>query len=358
MSTLSPENQSTVRLSFRWILLFLILVIVIGFIGGAFSSAFFSASNQPLLPEQDRLVTTVQEVTVSPGTQASSVVDKHQSSIFLLTRGEGTSIQIIGTAFAVTNDGLLMTAPTVINATHAYDSTGQRIALDSVGPDSVYGFMYYRIRDAVVTPLDLAGSDATVGAHGMVISHNTQTIHPYALPLQLSRFVLPQPTTPPGIQQLVQFPASLEAQFVGAPVLDESGKLLAMVSDRETGTSFSISHIQASLSRLTNNQREYNPFADWGITLQYDFRFNPKNNNALAFTVSVKSVQPDSPAARSGIKVGDIIQAINNDTVSWEESLTETLSTREPLEVTIVRGDLTQTITMTYASPTPSAPTS
>jgi len=147
------------------------------------------------------------------------------------------------------------------------------------------------------------------------------------------------------IENLIQTDAAVNPGNSGGPLIDINGKVIGMTIAiipfaQGIGFAIPINSIKQVLSDLINYGKVIRPWLGIvGITM----------NKALAKYfdllvdkgVLIIKVIEESPAFRYGLKVGDIIQAINGNEINSIEDLLKELQKRKPgekIEAFIVRG--------------------
>lgn len=347
----SPTADTVVRLSVGSIIFGIVVIVACGFAGGLLAQQFFRAPLPPLTSETDRLVSTVQEVTISPNIAAADNVGRANRSIFLLSRSpEATPV---ATGFVVTNDGVLVsTADITTPSPIAFDQEGRALALARIGRDELYGLTYYRLANNVVVPLDLRQTDPPVGYELLSLSRNETTYLPRTIEFRVGEYTLPTNLAPAIVR--VMRGSSNDESAVGSALIDDEGKVAGILQS-EAGIAYPVSHLQASLARFTSNQREADVFAAAGLTLTYTFQ-TVLPQQTTSFHPQIAAVTANSPADIAGLLRGDVITAIKDEPITWERPVAAQLSAALPLSITIVRNGASQTVTLPAApaaSPNP-----
>ncbi|MDP3789054.1 MAG: hypothetical protein Q8R48_01475, partial [Candidatus Omnitrophota bacterium] len=67
------------------------LILVVGALGGIGGTMLLSRPLPPLNPDREQLITTVEEVTISPNMAASTLVERYERSVMLIVDGVGSS---------------------------------------------------------------------------------------------------------------------------------------------------------------------------------------------------------------------------------------------------------------------------
>ena len=243
------------------------------------------------------------------------------------------------TGTIITNDGLLVTAGKIpSSALIALDYQGNELPLELVGQDELYGLTYFRISDAVFSPLDLRSSDIPVAYKAMAVSRNDVTLLPIMQFYWINNFILPPQLMPAGVQRVVKGTVFNDGSMQGSPVVDEDGRLVALIINPQAGLALPTDHLRESMKRVVNNKREDNPFEKLGLNVHYNFIATPKKKPVHRFVAEIVSVTANTPADESGIMKGDIITGINEDVLTWNVNVINMLSGDLPININLQRG--------------------
>lgn len=339
------KQPQVVRVSLTWMTAAVVSIFAVGIIGGLVGQKIVEPQMPPLASsDNDKLFTTVQEVTISPNRAAADMVDKTQRSVFLLGTTASDGVNIAGTAVAVTSDGLVATTLPPISQVQAYDNTGRALPLALAGQDELFGLTYYRLTDYVVVPLDMSQDDPSVGQNLLSLTRNSNTFAAKAWQFQARDYVLPDGGSPAGLQKVLAGSELPKEAWTGSPILDDEGKLAAVMMDTPGSAAIPVSVLRESFARVVGNQRELNPLTDLGLDISYAFS-RPGQDKAVIFTAHVNAVTLDSLAATAGMKKGDVITKIGDQQLDWQKSVVAQL-TSLPLNLTVVRGEQTLTVTV------------
>ncbi|MBI1833925.1 MAG: hypothetical protein HYR90_03800 [Candidatus Andersenbacteria bacterium] len=332
-----PQSNTVIRLSLRWVLVALLAMLAVGILGGMIGSQL-NNPRTPLTRQQDQLVTTVQEVTISPSKTSQTIVRDHERSVLLLAQGSFANPTILGTATVITNDGLITAFhPPVRGEVFALDSGGNRVTLEAIGADTLFGLTYYRIRDGVIAPLNISESDPAVGAELLSLSRSPESLQPEAEHHELSEKTLAETGDPVGWQQVGLISIS-EQNLAGTILVDDTGAISGIYTgpqSSEAGRILLPSDIRASLNRIASGKREENPFATRGFSVRSSFTSSDESQ-PIVFTLTVDRLQPGTPASEL-LEVGDILTAIQNQPVSFTNNAASMLSIEGELSLTVRR---------------------
>ncbi len=336
--------ERVVRLPLTWILAGMISIVGISLLSG-FLAAWWWQPNLAPLPASDRLVTTIQEVTISPSTAMQESVVRHQRSVVLLARAAKVE-QVLGTGLVATSDGLIATTASLPSEPLVMlDDAGKTRTLEVVGRDVVFGITYLRAGNGVFVPLEMRDSDVLVGTTLLMLSRNPETLAARAEPVFIEEYRLPEKIDPVGWQRLLGGAELTEGAAAGSPLLDDEGRVAAVVLSERNGRLLPSTLLRFSLDRVASGQLEENPYDYFGLAL--DYTFAPGKELAQEYQVAVESVRPESSAAQQGIRAGDVIVTLREKPLTWDTPAFSAFQEKQPLVIQVRRGEATRTVTLT-----------
>jgi S1-C subfamily serine protease len=308
------ENDVTVvRFSVWWMAFFILATLGIGIAGGIAGQQMFQASLPPLIENEQGITTVTQTVTISPNKATEDLITTAERSIFLINQAD----KPIAMAPMITSDGLIVTAAGVRGSLTAYDNEGREVTVEYVGEDSLFGLTYLRLPKTVVSPLDLRANDVPVGHTLVAMSRDEETFTSQIEMVTANEYQLPKSGQPAGVQRILESQVDLQELWLGAPLLDEEGKIAGLwLGDQ---TILPVNLLRASLERFSANNREKDVLKDLGLSVSYEFKRAPEDQ-IVTFGAQLIAVKPNSPAARANLKIGDTIIAINDQPLVWTES--------------------------------------
>lgn len=337
-----------IRLSLAWVVTGFIIIVLLGVMGGVIAEQFFNTAPTLVGTDNDRLSTTVQQVVISPNRAAADIVEKVQASVLLLVGPPAGSLHPtnVATAWMVTNDGLLVTAADLPDGQwQAFDYQGVVVPVDFVGRDALFGLSYFRVTTGLFPSSDLRQQDPVPASRLLALDRSPTTFAIRAHDYLVQEYTLPTNTSPAGIQRLISGTPLLSDKAQGSPLFDEEGRVAAIVLKPAEGVALPVSQLQQSLQRVTQGQRELNPWQDLGLEVDFGLR-RLQPAGPQQFMAEVMTVQSNSRAAEAGLRVRDLIVAIEQEPLSWTTSVVTKLSSASTPTFTIRRQDQELTVSI------------
>ncbi len=332
------EPDHVIRISFLWLLIGTIFIVLLGMLGGILAGQIWPPAPPPSSSgKQDQLVTNVKEITISPNTASSESLKNAERSVVALVKDNAT-LDRFAMGVVVTNDGLIVTSANVPSGpVIAMDYRGAKIPLDVVGSDQLFGLTYFRVKDQILSPLDVRSEDIPLAYKLLAISRANVTFLPIALSYQVTEVTLPPQVRPVGIQRLFAGQTYPDQSLAGSALIDDEGQLAALLINPPAGLALPGSQLLESVQRVANGQREFDPFLELGFSVNYRFTFDEKTKDRQ-FAAEVVNIVPQSAAAQAGLQKKDIVLQVNNQPLAWQTSFTKMLSEKKPVTLIIRRG--------------------
>ena len=345
------SGEHVIRLSLTWVVLIGVAVLALGAMGGMIAQWWWQPNLPPLPTTEDRLITTIQEVTISPSTATAELTKNHERSVVLLARAEQPSSPV-ATGLVVTSDGIIATLENTLQGELvAIDGEERTTPLTHVGNDVVYGITYLRASRGVFSPFDVRDSDAAPGTTLTLLTRSPETLTPKVHALLVEEYRLPEKADAAGWQRLLGATRISPAAATGSPLLDDEGRVAALLLPGEEGKLLPGVLLRRSLERVASGNLEQNPISERGLA--FDYTFTETQGGTRQFTVVVESVALRSAAAQAGVRTGDLITTINNKPVNWEEDIAAPFR-EEVVALSVRRGEETLNIALPRtAQPSP-----
>lgn len=351
----------------------LVAVLLFGILGGAlstlaiarFAPGLIPVSKQSILLEQSSATIEVAK-KVSP-----SVVSITSESTGFSFFGSSQTTQGAGTGVIVTSDGLIVTNNHVIEGASnltVFTSDGKEYKdVQVVARDSQNDTAFLRIKANGLDPAELGDSSKVqVGTQVLAIGNalgqfeNTVTS---GIISGLGRPVTAgdqQGGKVEQLQNLFQTDAAINPGNSGGPLVDLTGKLIgintAVAGDAQgIGFAIPINQIAAQLQTVKSQGKIVKAYIGVRyIPVTKEFAAsNDLKVNAGAYIAGSQGqagVVADSPAAKAGLKEGDIILKVNDKMIDEKHSLSTLINAYKPgdvVKLTVYRDGKEQTIEVT-----------
>lgn len=338
-----------VRLSFAAVIAASAFIIMAGALGGLLAQQFLPRASSPLALPGQQLVTSVQEVTISPSTVTANQIKNSERGVVTLAAGGSP----LATGLVVTNDGLVVTAGTLPeeNLT-AVTADGRLLPVSRMSIDAAWGLTYLRLTDGIFVPLEIAANDPDVGSRVLAVGQALPATGPWAQPLHLTQYTLPTDNSPANIQRLLVTTGGDTAnQRRGSPLLNDAGKVAGLLLQSD-GLALPATALAASVRAALEQKLAADHTQALGLHVRYTFI---PVGTTRQFGAAIERLKTPSAAATAGLKPNDIVIRINNQPLAWEQSVIEQFAQPLPLAVTVLRADkeLTFILTTSRESPAP-----
>jgi S1-C subfamily serine protease len=333
------QEDKVIKISFRWLLLLLVLIIGFGMLGGWLAGQIWKPVYPLITASGKQVVTTTQEVVISPNLSAAENLKRVQRSVVMIGKGGKQIVEsLLATGVVVTSDGLIVTTGDIPKSQLlAFDFEGRKIELDYVGEDELFGLTYLRLKNGVLSPLDIRMEEVSLAVELLVASRNITTFTPRAEFYRVHEYLLPPELMPAGRQSVFRGTEHSDKVLSGSPLIDEEGRLAGMLLNPAAGLALPANQVKESMQRVVEGRREFDPFVELGFTVHYSL-LALEENAARQLVAEVEKIERNSPAAAE-MKVGDIIVGVEDKKLAWNESLVEKITRDLPLKIELIRGE-------------------
>jgi len=255
-----------------------------------------------------------------------------------------------GSGFIFTPDGLVLTNSHVVHQAKKIDvslSDGRRLPAHLIGEDPDTDIAVLQIHDSALVPVPFGNSSGLrVGQIAIAIGN------PYGFDCTVTAGVVSalgrslRTNTGRLIDDVIQTDAALNPGNSGGPLVDARGRVIgvntAMIMPAQ-GICFAIAVNTASfvMGRLVRDgriRRSYIGLAGQNVPLHR--RIVRYHELTVETGVFVVSLEPDGPAARAGIRDGDLIVGFAGKPISGIDDLHRLLTEEQadvPADVTVIR---------------------
>jgi putative serine protease PepD len=245
--------------------------------------------------------------------------------------------QAEGTGFVYDKSGNIVTAAHVVEDATAItvnfkDGTTAKATLVGTDPSSDTAVVKINVPAAKLTPLALADSSAVQPGQG-VVAIGSPFGYEDSITAGIVSGVGRSIEAPNGysISNAIQTDAAINHGNSGGPLIDESGKVIGInVQIAASGSSGSSQNAGVGFAVPSNTVKSVVTDLIAGKTVQHAYLGVSVGDNAAGAGATVGTVRTGSPAARAGLKVGDVVTAIDGGAVTDAAQLTARVSAQKP----------------------------
>ncbi len=285
-----------------------------------------------------------------------------EPSIVKITSVNGRS-EALGSGDILTSNGYIVTNDHVVNGFTSFTvtlSTGTTYAAQLIGQDAQDDLAVLKIAASNLKPVSIADSSkAQVGSFAIAIGYplGLQETATFGIVSALNRAVSEAPSGPAGeLAGLVQTSAQLNPGNSGGALVNLQGQLIGIptleATNTETGSSANGIGYAISSNRMSYVVKQL--IANGALTSSGQGFLGIQSQDANGQGVQVAGFTNDasgqSPAQKAGLQSGDIITAINGQTVASSDDIASVVLTQAPgtkITVTVLRGSSQMTLNVT-----------
>ena len=159
------------------------------------------------------------------------------------------------------------------------------------------------------------------------------------------------------VENLIQTSAAINPGNSGGALVDSSGSVIGIntaIIPNAQGIGFAIPSdvARTEMDQLIANGRVIRPWVGVIYGGEVDPQAAKAYNLGTDHGVVVRQVEPNAPAGRAGVKVGDIITALNGDRIdNWNTFVHDVVSKKigETIRLTVIRDGTSHTLSVTLA---------
>ncbi|HEX9038974.1 MAG TPA: trypsin-like peptidase domain-containing protein [Ktedonobacterales bacterium] len=309
--------------------------------------------------------TSAPSVSVSSnvtGLEASiqSVAAAVEPSVVKIT-SVGSGSEAVGSGDILTSDGYIVTNDHVVAGYTSYSVTipsGSTYTAQLVGQDAQDDLAVLKITATGLKPIAIATSTSTVGAFTVAVGYplGLQESATFGVVSGLNRAVSEAPSGPAGeLVNLIQTSAQLNPGNSGGALVNLKGQLIGIptleATNTETNSSANGVGYAIPASRVTYVVKQLIASGKLTSTGQGFLGIQSQDTNGQGVQVAgfTNDISGVSPAQAAGLQSGDVITAINGQTVTSSDDVAAAVLTRAPgtaITVTVQRGSGAVTLTV------------
>ena len=259
----------------------------------------------------------------------------------------------VGSGVAVQESSILTTASVVLGAEHVFvrTSNGLQVEAQPVGLDLVFNVAVLRVPDLRLPWLPRAEQAAQLGDRVIAVgtsyrAQSTQSVgtveyiyrEPRTSLLQLTNIVYPGNSGGAALNTRGELVGIVQGEL-GSP---EIGSNWPRAERRPCGMSFvmPVGEVWPVYESLSRDGRM--PHGYLGVSTRAEVVRSEVDNAEIGLGARVEDVQPGGPAARAGLRRGDLIVGFESERVEYPEQLARWVAETPPgrmVELVWARGD-------------------
>ena len=268
-----------------------------------------------------------------------------------------------GTGFVYDKNGDIITAAHVVSGATAIsvkfsDGTSAKAKLVGSDPSSDTAVIKVSVAASKLTPLSLADSSSVAPGEGVVAIGS-----PFGYTESISAGIVSaigrDIEAPNGytIPNAIQTDAAINHGNSGGPLIDTSGEVIGInvqiATDGDGSSSSSSSNAGVGFAVPSNSVKSVVDDLIAGKTVEHAYLGVAIGDSQSGSGAQVGTVRAASPAAKAGLKVGDVITAVNGTSIANANQLTTAISEHQPgdqLHLTVTRGGSTLNLVATLGT--------
>ena len=354
----APERRSRMRSSAPFAIGLIVAILAAG---GLFASSLIGGGDKNTSTTAAKTPNALPSVGSKPlkprkgQTLAGAIYDAASPAVVSIRAGSGS-----GTGFLIGADGTIVTNDHVVDSSQRvivqFGRDGSRIDADVLGTDPSSDLAVVSIPKSSipkgVKPLQFADS-RNVRVGDMVIAIG----NPFDLDRTATEGIvsaLGRDIEAPNhytINNVIQTDAPINPGNSGGPLLDDSAHVIGVNSQIATsGTSQG--NLGIGFAVPANTARQVVPILKKGGTIKRAY-LGVKTAPSAGGGAQIASTVPGGPAARAGLRVGDVIKSVGGSRVLDPTQLSTLVSSKQPgdqVPVVVERGGVSRTVQLTLGT--------
>ena len=367
IESLNESNKPKLTFSNKQKLaLYIIGVFIVGFLGGI-AGIYFLIHQGYLSKNTDLGIVTKETLKVDENSATIDAVNKVSPAVVSIISTSqvpnffgGTSEQQGGgSGFIITSDGLIFTNKHVVSDSSAsytvFTSDGKNYSAKIQTTDPLMDMAVIKIDAKDLPVVELGNSDdLKIGQRVIAIGNalgleNTVTAGIISAKDRSIEAQSPFGQTAEELQGLLQTDAPINPGNSGGPLINLAGQVVGINTavaegSQSVGFAIPVNDAKTAINSVEKSGKIVRPY----LGVRYisvtpdiaDYNNLPVKNGALIYAQGGAAVVAGSPADKAGLKSGDIITAINGETIDQDHSLRRRLTQYQPgdeVEITFVR---------------------
>ncbi len=321
---------------------------------------YFERTDDSVTPASERVLPSSSSAVAKPkkGQTIANVVYEAAGPAVVSIRtqtGSGTGFLIDNEGTVVTNEHVIEEAGgTTVQVRFGTEGDVLRGRVRGADPSTDLAVIVIPPADIPkgVKPLKFANSDdVRVGDQVMAIGTPFGYDHTLTTGVVSS---LDRRITAPNSYQIdgvIQTDAAINPGNSGGPLLDAAGNVVGVNSQIATGSQYSQGNVGIGFAVPSNSARVVVPQLRAGKTVEHAWLgvvTGPPESGSAG--VQITSLTPGGPAAKDGLRVDDIVTAIDGQTLKSPTDLPEIINARQPrtaITLSVLRDDKRTSVKIT-----------
>lgn len=339
--------------------------ILLAFVAGLVGSIFGASSSGSLFGNSINLSRTSDSVERAPGSVAD-IAKRVIPSVVSIEAGSrnsgstGTGFVIESTGYILTNNHVISEAVERKGSIEVTLNSGQKYSAKVVGRDSSYDLAVLKIAATGLTALQFGDSDqVAVGDSVIAIGSPlglSGTVTLGIISAKNRAVTAGDSGSENSFINALQTDAAINPGNSGGPLVDSTGSVIGVNSAIATlgsafgsqsgsiglGFAIPINQARKTADQLIKNGKATYPVLGVSIDMKYE-------GEGALITKNDKAILPGGPAAKAGLKAGDVIIKFDGRTISSAEELIVAIRAKnvgDKVELTYTRNSVSATITV------------
>ena len=339
--------------------------ILLAFVAGLVGSIFGASSSGSLFGNSINLSRTSDSVERAPGSVAD-IAKRVIPSVVSIEAGSrnsgstGTGFVIESTGYILTNNHVISEAVERKGTIEVTLNSGQKYSAKVVGRDSSYDLAVLKIAATGLTALQFGDSDqVAVGDSVIAIGSPlglSGTVTLGIISAKNRAVTAGDSGSENSFINALQTDAAINPGNSGGPLVDSTGSVIGVNSAIATlgsafgsqsgsiglGFAIPINQARKTADQLIKNGKATYPVLGVSIGMKYE-------GEGALITKNDKAILPGGPAAKAGLKAGDVIIKFDGRTISSAEELIVAIRAKnvgDKVELTYTRNSVSATITV------------
>ncbi len=269
------------------------------------------------------------------------------------TQAEGSGFVVDKQGHVVTNYHVVEGASSVTVKFH--DGTTAKATVVGSDPSTDVAVLKVDVSSSKLTPLSFADSSKVEPGDGVVAIGS-----PFGLEDSITAGIVSGVgrtiDAPDGsaISGAIQTDAAINHGNSGGPLLDLSGNVIGITSQIESGQTGTDGNVGVGFAVPSNTVRSVVSQLIAKGSVQHAFLgIQPETVTTPVFGVRIVSVESGTPAAKAGLKAGDVIATIDGKSVTTADALRAAIAAHKPgdtVKLGVVSGSTRKVVTVTLTS--------